>query len=518
MPQKPEMVILNAEVVTMDASRPSAEAVAVFQERILAVGDNINIRDLAGPDTQEIDGQGLTLLPGFMDSHIHLLSLARTTQELDCRPEKASSVAAIAHRVFEWARIVPPGDWVRGFGYDDLALEERRHPNRHDLDGISPKHPVRLDHRSGHATVLNSLGLQMAGITADTPGPVEGVIERDANGEPTGVLFEMSAYLSQKLDAGRTRNKMQQGVTAANRLLLSYGITSLQDAGPGNGLERWQAFRDLIDAGNIQPRVTMMAGAGRRAELVDAGMTWGSGDTSLRLGHVKIMLTMTTGALHPSLEELREIAAGASKAGFPVAVHCVEQEAVAAAAQVISGLPQLPPGVPPHRIEHCSECPPDALDAVRRSGAAVVTQPGSIHWNGPGYRANVAESLQPHLYPIGALEAAGINAAFGSDAPVINPDPWPAIHSAVTRQDHQGDPFPESNGSGRVSVQSALRMYTMSGAELEGTSRDKGSITAGKLADLVLVDANPLTVDPDALKDIKAKMTMVGGHVVWEGR
>ena len=116
------------------------------------------------------------------------------------------------------------------------------------------------------------------------------------------------------------------------------------------------------------------------------------------------------------------------------------------------------------------------------------------------------------------MAAAGINAAFGSDAPVINPDPWPAIHSAVTRQDHHGDPFPESNGSGRVSVQPALRMYTLSGAELEGTSRDKGSITAGKLADLVLVDANPLTVDPDALKYIKAKMTMVGGHVVWEGR
>ena len=518
MPQKPDMVILNAEVLTMDTSRPSAEAVAVARERILAVGDNKDIQALAGPDTQEIDGQGLTLLPGFIDSHIHLLSLARTTQELDCRPEKASSVAAIAHRVFEWARIVPPGDWVRCFGYDDLALEERRHPNRHDLDGISPKHPVRLDHRSGHATVLNSLGLRLAGINSDTPDSVEGVIEREADGEPTGLLFEMSAFLSQRMENGRTRNKMQKGITAANRLLLSYGITSLQDAGPGNGLERWQAFRDLIDSGYIQPRVTMMAGAGRRGELVDAGLTWGSGDTRLRLGHVKIMLTMTTGALHPSLEELREIATGASETGFPVAVHCVEQEAVAAAAQVISGLPHLPPGAPPHRIEHCSECPPNVLDAVRRSGAAVATQPGFIHWNGPSYRANVAESLQPHLYPIGALEAAGIKIAFGSDAPVINPDPWPAIHSAVTRRDYQAQAFPESNGSGRVSVQSALRMYTLSGAELEGTSRDKGSITAGKLADLVLVDANPLTIDPDALKDIKAKMTMVGGHVVWEGR
>jgi predicted amidohydrolase YtcJ len=522
MQQRPQLVILNAEVITMHAAQPSAQAVAVAEGHIVAVGENADIQRLAGHDTQVIDGQGLTLLPGFIDSHIHLMSLARTTQELDCRPDKASSIAVIAHRVFEWARIVPPGEWVRCFGYDDLTLEERRHPNRHDLDDISPRHPVRLDHRSGHATVLNSLGLLMAGITAETPGPVEGVIERDASGEPTGVLFEMSAFLSQKVDNGRTRNKMRQGVTAANRLLLSYGITSVQDAGPESGPERWQAFRELVDSETIQTRVTMMAGAGRRAELVDAGLNWGSGDSSLRLGHVKIMLTMTTGALHPSLEELRDIASGASQAGFPVAVHCVEQEAVAAAAQVISGLPPLPPGVPPHRIEHCSECPPEVLDAVRHSGASVVTQPGFIHWNGPSYRANVAESMQPHLYPIGALDAAGVKIAFGSDAPVINPNPWPAIQSAVTRQDYLGQPFPESdgpesNGTGRVSVDAALRMYSLSGAELEGTAQGKGSISPGKLADLVLVDANPLTVAPEDLKDIKAKMTMVGGRVVWEG-
>ncbi|MCI0902835.1 MAG: amidohydrolase [Chloroflexi bacterium] len=518
MLQQPDLVIMNAEVLTMDTSRPRAQAVAAVQDRILAVGENDEVQRLAGPGTQVIDGHGLTLLPGFMDSHIHLLSLARTTQELDCRPDKAAAIGAITHRVFEWARIVPPGEWVRCFGYDDLALDERRHPNRHDLDEVSPRHPVRLDHRSGHATVLNSLGLQLAGINADTPDPVEGVIERDANGEPTGVLFEMASYLSQRVESGRSRNKMRQGVTAANRLLLGYGITSTQDAGQDNGPERWQAFRELIDSETLQTRVTMMAGAGRRAELFDAGLSWGSGGHRLRLGHVKIMLTMSTGALHPSLEGLRETATEASRSGYPVAVHCVEQEAIAAAAQVISELPPLPPGVPPHRIEHCSECPSEVLDAVRRSGCAVVTQPGFIHWNGPSYRQNVEASLQAHLYAIGGMRDADIPLAFGSDAPVINPNPWPAIHSAVTRQDYQGQPVPDTGGSGRVSVQSALRMYTLSGAELEGTAEDKGSISPGKLADLVLVDANPLTVDPEGLKDIKAMMTIIGGRVVWEGK
>ena len=317
MQQKPDIVIINANVLTMDPSQPRAEAVAISGERILEVGENEDIKRLAGPDTQVMDGQGLTLLPGFVDSHIHVLSLARTTQELDCRPDKASSVAAIAHRVFEWARIVPPGEWVRCFGYDDLALEESRHPARYDLDNISPRHPVRLDHRSGHATVLNSLGLQMVGIPADTPDPVEGVIERDETGEPTGVLFEMSAFLAKRVDSSQSQNKMKHGVTAANRFLLSYGITSVQDAGPENGPERWQAFRDLIDSDTLQTRVTMLAGVSRRVDLLDSGLSWRIGDHDLRLGHVKIMLTLTTGTLHPRLEELREFAAEACQSGFP---------------------------------------------------------------------------------------------------------------------------------------------------------------------------------------------------------
>ena len=518
MPQKPDLVITNTEVLAMDPAQPDANAVAVADDRILAVGDAADIQGMAGPDTQFIDGQGLTLLPGLIDSHIHLLSLARTTQELDCRPDKASTVASIAFRVFEWARIVPPGEWVRCFGYDDLALEEKRHPNRHDLDEISPRHPVRVDHRSGHATVLNSLGLQMTGINAETPDPVDGVIERDANGEPTGVLFEMAGFLAERADFGRSRNKRQQGITAANRLLLSYGITSLQDAGPDNGAERWQSFRDLVDAQTLQTRVTMMAGAGRRSELLDAGLSWGSGDHDLRLGHVKIMLTMTTGALYPGQEELQQMAIEAVQSGFPVAIHCVEQEAVAAAAKVISGLPALPDGVPPHRIEHCSECPPDLVNTVQQSGAAVVTQPGFIHWNGPSYRKNVSVELLPHLYPFGPLDAAGVNVAFGSDAPVINPNPWPAIYSAVTRKDREGEHFPKAGGQVGIRAEWTLRMHTLSGAQSEGTQNDKGSITPGKLADLILVDANPLTIHSEDLKDIKAKMTIIGGKVVWEGR
>ena len=516
--QKPDLVIKNVIALTMNPSQPKADAVAVGQDRILAVGESPEIQGLAGPDTHIVDGQGLTLLPGFIDSHMHLLSLARTTQELDCRPEKAPSVSSIAFRVFEWARIVPPGEWVRCYGYDDLALEEQRHPNRHDLDEISPKHPVRVDHRSGHATVLNSLGLRIAGINANTQDPVDGVIERDSNGEPTGVLFEMYGFLAERVDFGRSRNKLLQGVTAANRLLLSYGITSLQDAGPNNGIERWRGFQELVDDKTLQTRITMMAGVRHLTDVIASGFSFGAGNEKLRLGHVKLMLNVITGSLQPSMEELLHLATEATQSGFPVAIHCVEQEAVAAATKVITNLPSLPDGVPPHRIEHCSECPPGLQDLVRHSSATVVTNPGFIHWNGPSYNKNVEVDLQPYLYPIGPLDAAGVSTAFGSDAPVIDPNPWPAIYSAVTRKDYKGDPFPKSGGQAGIRIESTIRMHTISGAQSEGTQSYKGSIAPGKLADLVLVDANPLTIHPEGLKEIKPKMTIVGGNIAWEGR
>ena len=225
---------------------------------------------------------------------------------------------------------------------------------------------------------------------------------------------------------------------------------------------------------------------------------------------------MSPGALHPNFKDFSVIATEAVRSGFPIAVHCVEQETVKAAAQVIANLPPLPVGVPRHRIEHCSECPPEALEAVQESGAVVVTQPGFIHWNGPRYRKSVAETLQPHLYPIGPLNANGITVAFGSDAPVINPNPWPGIYSAVTGKDYDGIAVPEVGSFMGISAELATRMYTIYGAESEGTQKDKGSITPGKLADLALVNANPLTIDSEGLKDIKGIMTMIGGVIVWQ--
>jgi len=551
-----DLLLINTRVLTLEPAQPDATAVAVRGETIAAVGSHSDLTHLRGPQTRTIDCQGMTLLPGLVDAHCHLLALAASWQGLDCRPPTIGSIEQLQAVVQSRATATPLGHWVRGFGYDDLALVDRRHPTRWDLDQAASQHPVRLDHRSGHAMVLNSRALELAGIYQDTPDPVDGVIERNgATGEPTGVLLELAGFLRQRLGQQWDKAGFEEGIQRLNRELLQYGITSVHDAGPGNDLARWETFQGLKASGRLACRVTMLAGVSHLAEFRAAGWNYGDGDDGLRLGQAKAMLTMTTGALHPDAAELAEMVAEAQHRGFPVAVHAVEREAVAAAAQALQTVPEAhwrkafdPPGpkgepslVPPlgngrlggillrNRIEHCAECPPELVTQVRRCGATVVTQPGFIYWNGDRYREHVAPSLLPHLYPIGTLARVGAPLAFGSDAPVIDPDPWPAIASAVTRATRSGGMLsvtsprgPDVSGHRKraypdqgVSVASALRMYTLGGAFAEGSQLRKGSIRPGKLADLVLVDSDPTRVEPSRIKNIRVVLTVLGGRVVW---
>ncbi len=503
----------------MERRRPRAQAVAIQGDAILAVGDNAGITRLAGADTRRIDCQGMALLPGFIDSHCHLLALAASLQGVDCGPRFVSSIQDLERGLAARAKLTPTGDWVRGFGYDHLAFADGRHPTRFDLDRASSSHPVRIDHRSGHAVVLNSRALQLAGIDRETPDPVDGVIHRkEETGEPTGLLLEMGAFLRHRIPGLRDNKQRSKGIGLLNDKLLSYGITSAQDAGPNNDMQRWALFRAMKESGQLLPRVTMMAGAAHLEEFAYGSFRWGQGDRTLRLGHAKVMLTLTTGSLDPEPEHLRAIIRKARLAEVPLAIHAIEEEAVTAAAKALSESPwglNQPAGTQQQldRIEHCAECPPAAMREVLRSGALVVTQPGFIYWNGGGYWSQVDSELIHHLYPIGGLHRASVTVAFGSDAPVIDPNPWPAIYSAVTRGVAGGQPLGLKE---RVSVEQALRMYTMGGAVSEGTGAFKGSVKAGKLADLVLVDADPTSVEPWQLQNIGAALTILGGNVVWE--
>ena len=507
------LALVNATVLTMHREMPRARAVAVAGNRIAVVGASLDVLHLASARTQIIDCSGLTLLPGFDDAHCHLPGLARKLRDLDCSPTQAPSIPALRELVRRHAATLAPGAWVRGYGYDNLEMARQDHPNRHDLDIAAADRPVWLQHRSGHAAALNSLGLLMAGIHRETPDPPGGVIDRDpSTGDPTGILYEMHGFLRERLGNIRSAQEFERGMRLAGQLLQGYGITSIQDAGADNGIERWHMFRRLQEEGLLSCAITMFAGSERLAEFHENGLQYGSGSSRLRLGHAKIMLTFTAGSMHPSAPNLEQTIADAHARGFPVAIHCIEEEAIVAAAKALSACAH--PGLS-DRVEHCAEGTPTAIEAVRQAGAFVVTQPGFVYHSGHRYRANVSPELLPHLYPAAQLFSVGIPTAFSSDAPVIDPNPWPAIYSAVTRRAADGLPLTPGNNSKGIGVEEVLRMYTLGGAEAEGMAAEKGSIVPGKVADLVLVDQDPTGIDLEQLPEIRARMTIMGGDVVW---
>jgi predicted amidohydrolase YtcJ len=510
-----DLLLLNAQVITMNPRLPRASSVAVGGGRIRAVGDSDEIAFLRGCDTRVVDCQGGALVPGFHDAHCHFLALASSVLALDCGSERALSIVDIKQLIRGEAAHRPRGRWIRARDYDDGLLAEGRHPTALDLDDVTPFHPVRLEHRSGHATVLNSQAMALLGVTRETPDLADGVIARGVDGRPTGLFLEMSSHIRGLMANHRREGELEEGVERANRLLLSRGITSLQDAGADNDLSKWKTFRRLKGEGLMTPRVTMMAGHRYVDDFLARGLGPGSGDEGLRLGAAKVMVTLTTGALYPGPEELRVIAHDVAGRGFQMALHAVEEESILAAAGAIVWVGGL--GLREdrrHRIEHCSEGTPRALEAVAGSGAMVVTQPGFIYHNGDRYLDLVEEDLRPYLYPMGSLVERGIPWAAGSDAPVASVNPLLDLYAAATRRTAKGRVL----GPGQtVDVGEALRAWTLGAAESCFREGEVGSVEQGKLADLVLLDGDPTRVPPEDINNLKVLMTVAGGEVVWEG-
>lgn len=502
-----DLVLENAKVLTMDPQRPLAYYVAVKGDHISSVGSQDELTGLTSAGAKRMDCQGMTLVPGFNDAHIHLLAYASSFLQIDCRPGQVESITDIVHAVADRAAVTPVGQCIRGSGYDEFYLREGHHPNRHDLDTATRRHPIRLDHRTGHASVLNTAALEALGITRDTPDPADGVIQRDeATREPTGLLLEMSRHLA-PLTASDAHDR-QQALARVNQRLLSQGITSVQDAGANNDPDRWYALRQLKQDDILTPRLTVMRGAYQCDAFREAGLTPDNRDHEVRLGTVKVMLSFTTGIAQPEPEELRSLVERVHRSGDQLAIHAVEQEAVELAASCLLEVQQKWPRLNArHRIEHCCECPPEISAMLSEAHAMVVTQPVFTHEYGDKYLALTPPDSHPHLYPLKDLQDLAIPLAAGSDAPVSSPNPLRSIYSAIGRTTLQGVPF---NSQQALQVADALRMETVGGAYASFQEQNIGTIERGKLADMVLLSGQP------GDKDAEVVMTMVDGQIVWE--
>jgi predicted amidohydrolase YtcJ len=510
-----DLVLKNAHVITMDAGLPAAQAVAVSGDKIAFIGSDDEVESAVTAGTEVIDCHGKTVVPGFIDAHLHFFSLLKKLLSVDLSPEAVRSIEDIKEAIRRKAENTPPGQWISGTDFNEFYLAEKRFPNRRDIDAVVPDHPVILSHRSLHACVLNSPALRLAGIDVATPEPPGATIERETDtGEPNGVLLEMLGEIRGRVVPPMTDNELKEAAGLADNLFLSSGITSFHEATYRNDLTRWRTVSDLKKTDRLRSRVNMMAGMETWPDFQRAGMISGSGDENLRTGAVKIMVTRTPGGTIPPPDELKQLALAAHQAGFQLAFHAEEEDVINAVIDTLEYIDGISPLIGRrHRIEHFAEGTPRVLERLAGRDVIIVSQPPFVYYSGERYLATVAPDILPWMYRVRSPLESGLVVAGSSDTPVVPLNPLAGIYAAVTRKTRAGqDFFPVE----AVTPYPALKMYTINAAYASFEENIKGSLSPGKLADMVVLSADPTRVPPEQIMDIEVVMTILDGEVVWE--
>lgn len=544
-----DLVITGGRVVTVNPRDEVAEAVAVWGGRIAAVGTARDLVGLIGPRTEVLRLRGETVLPGFIDPHNHFMLYGLWLDGVDCKSPLNRTVDDILGRVREKAASTPSGSWIVGFGVEDSGLEERRFPTRDELDRAAPGHPVYLKHRSGHAAVANSLALDAAGITDQTPQPPGGHMDRDATGRLTGVLREKSAAAPiEKILPVPTRDRMKEGVITAGRLYASAGITSVHDAGAEARPDTYRAYHEAVAEGRLHQRVYAMIWGWPGNHLYlekDLGLRTGFGDERLRLGAVKLFvdgsiqvftcafydpyITLDTdstranprGVLQLTPNELNDLVVEAHAKGFQVALHAQGDYGIDVALDAIQyAMWKAPRPDPRHRIEHCQCVTPEGLRRMRRLGVIGSFYPHhSWYWADRHISTFIGEERASRMNPMKSAMRAGVVTVAHSDAPiaaigdpVFGAEPLFGIWCAVNRTTRAGKVIgPEE----RITPMEGIRAFTINAAYASFEERLKGSIEPGKLADLIVLDRDPCAVDPWEIRDVQVLRTIIGGRTVF---
>lgn len=506
-----DLLLCGGRALTLDPACPISQAVAISAGRILAVGKEHELRAFVSPSTKILSCNGGTILPGFIDPHLHLFAWASRFCGVDL--STARSIAEVRVLLAPRLSQLPPGGWLRGYGYDEFFLAEKRHPTRHDLDLVSVDHPIILRHRTGHAAVLNGTALKRAGIDQHFTPPAGGSIEREPlTGEPTGVVYELEKFLRTVIPPLPSPD-FTAGIKRASTELLRHGVCSFHDASAGNSLEDFALFQRLSTEGILLSRATVMIGIDALPQVVEADLTPFSGNDQVRLGSIKIMVHESRGDLYPQPDALADMVWQAHQRGFQVALHAVEEGAVCVALDAIEKAQRrLPRTDHRHRIEHCALCPPPCVDKLAETGSAVVAQPGFLHYYGEKYAAEVDPDLHGWLYRTKSLLKRGVQVAGSSDCPIAPLSPLIGIQTAMTRQSQSGMSL---NLLERLSLPEALALFTSAGAWVGFEEERKGKIVPGMLADVVVLDGDLMAVPVEEIQSLKVKTTIIGGEVVW---
>jgi len=537
---KTDLLLLGGKIITVDEDFNIAEAVAVKDGKIAAVGTSEDLKAWKGEKTDVIDLEGKTVLPGLIDTHLHMVGTGMALAQINCRTPPMHSISDMAEAVRKKVAEAKPGEWILGRGWDQAKLSDHRDPNRWDLDEVSPDNPVWLTRTCGHIAVVNSRALEIGGVSKDTPQPVGGHIVKDENGEPTGLLQEGPAMdLVRKYVPAQSLESTAEAIKTASRAFSEVGMTGAIEAGIGP-LEM-RAYQKVANEGELTVRVNMMLrgwtseeSAEESAErIMDFPMATGYGSHLLRFLGLKLLIDGGIGGRTALLREpyedeednygiltmpeedlQRRVDAG-NLAGMMVGTHCAGGKSMDIVLKAYKETDNIKP-IKGRRfaIIHAYQPSEENFETCKRLGIVVASQPSFLHYLGESYYENVGHERSKWLKPHRAWIDNGILVGSGTDSPVTPYPPFPSLWTSIARRTEVNNV--QMGTEQCITRKEAIRLYTINGAYHTFEEDIKGSIEPGKLADMIVIDRDILTCPLDDIKYTKVLRTILSGKTVYK--
>jgi len=531
----PDLILFNATAHTMNKSQPEGEAVAVKLNKIVAVGSNAEVRALAGPSTRQIDAKGRTVLPGFNDAHVHWLTGGFSITNVDLRAAK--SPEEFSRIIGNFAKGLSQGRWILEGSWDHENWPGTPLPTKQMIDAVTPDNPVFVNRLDGHMGLANSVALKLAGITRETKDVPGGLIVRDPNGEPTGVLKDAAMGLVEKVIPPPSWDEKMAAVRAATEYAASVGVTSVQDMSAGDDVGLYQFMHER---GELKTRIYAVRSVVSWETLAKTGVRAGFGNEWLRIGGLKGFSDGSLGSstalffepyndapetrgllfdqMLPEGVMLKRVLP-ADNAGLQVMIHAIGDRANSIILDLFKEVAEKNGSRDRRfRIEHSQHLRPDDIKRFGAQKVIASMQPYHCADDGRWCYKRIGPERSKGTYAFRSLLDSGAVLAFGSDWTVAPLNPMTGLKAAVTRQTLDGkNPkgwIPEQ----KITLEEAIRAYTMGSAYAEFQDQAKGSLEPGKLADLVVLDRDIFKTEPADLDTVKVAMTIVDGKVVWEAK